>query len=101
MISLHFRYFVMKECRGLPESQKEIRLRIYSWQNGEVFKPVSTDPVLSVASEMGFFVSGMPLPFSHPLTDVEELRDQTGENKLANQPTEATIYQVVLSLPED
>lgn len=69
MISLHFRYFVMKECEGLPESQEEIRLRIYPWQNEKVFKLVSKDPVLSVASEMGFFISGMALPFSHPLTD--------------------------------
>lgn len=59
----------MKECEGLPESQKEIRLRIYPWQNGEVFKLVSTDPVLSVAPEMAFFVNAMPLPFSYPLTD--------------------------------
>lgn len=69
MISLHYRYFVMRECEGLPESQKKIRLRICPWQDGEVFKLLSTDPVLSVASEMGFFVNGMPLPFSHPLTD--------------------------------
>lgn len=59
----------MRECEGLPESQKEIRLRIYPWQNGEAFKLLSTDPGLSVASEMSFFVNGMPLPFSHPLTD--------------------------------
>lgn len=69
MISLHCRYFVRRECEGLPESQKEIGLRIYPWQNREVFKLPSTDPVLSVASEMDFFVNGMPLPFSHPLAD--------------------------------
>jgi len=59
----------MRKCEGLPESQKEIRLRIYSWQNWEVFKLAATGAVLSVASEMSFFVNGMPLPFSHPLTD--------------------------------
>lgn len=59
----------MRECEGLSESQKEIRLRIYPQQNWELFKLAATGPVLSVVSEMGFCVNGMPLPFSHPLTD--------------------------------
>lgn len=69
LILLFFRHFAVRECEGLPESQKEIRLKIYPWQNHEVFKQAATGAVLSVASEMGFFVNGMLLPFSHPLTD--------------------------------
>lgn len=103
MISLHFRYFVMRECEGLPESQKEIRLRIYPWQNWEDFKQASTDPVLSVASEMGFSVNGMPSPFSHPLTDATLRNNVIKLEKISWQinPLNPTIYEEVLSLSED
>lgn len=56
--------------------------------------------MLSVASEIGFFVNGMPLPFSHPLTDAT-LKNNVIKLELANQPTEVTIYQELLSLSED
>lgn len=80
-----------------------IRLKIYPWQNQEVFKQAATGAVLSVASEMGFSVNGMLLPFSHPLTDALSRKNVSKLEKTSWQiiPLEATIYQEFISLSED
>lgn len=52
---------------------------------------------------MGFSVNGMPLPFSHPLTDAMLRNNVIKLEKVSWQinPLKPTIYQEVLSLSED
>lgn len=42
-IPTFFRHFAMRKCKGLPESQKEIRLRIYPLQNQEVWQKTGSN----------------------------------------------------------